>query len=57
MLSCILQRNKNVGLILHAPSYISVSEKVARIVMTNYARNWNSSELASEVLMSKKKDV
>ncbi|EBT3406738.1 helix-turn-helix domain-containing protein [Escherichia coli] len=52
LLSCILQRNKNVGLILHAPSYISVSEKVARVVMTNYARNWSIPELASAVLMS-----
>lgn len=52
LLSCILQRNKNVGLILHAPSYISVSEKVARVVMTNYARNWSVPELASAVLMS-----
>lgn len=52
LLSCILQKNKNVGLILHAPSFISVSEKIARIVMANYSRNWNVSELARAVLMS-----
>ncbi|ELG95084.1 hypothetical protein A313_00099 [Escherichia coli KTE147] len=52
LLSCIMQKNKNVGLILHAPSFISVSEKIARIVMANYSRNWNVSELASMVLMS-----
>lgn len=52
LLSCIMQKNKNVGLILHAPSFTSVSERVARIVMTNYSRNWNVSELAGAVLMS-----
>lgn len=52
LLSCILQKNKNVGFILHAPSFISVSEKIARIVMANYSRNWNISELARAVLMS-----
>ncbi|EFB7308592.1 helix-turn-helix transcriptional regulator, partial [Escherichia coli] len=52
LLSCILKKNKNVGLILHAPSFVSVSEKIARIVMANYSRNWSNSELASAVLMS-----
>ncbi|EEU9451548.1 AraC family transcriptional regulator [Escherichia coli] len=52
LLSCIMQKNKNVGLILHAPSFTSISERVARIVMTNYSRNWSVSELAGAVLMS-----
>lgn len=52
LLSSILLEHKNVGLILHTPSAISVSEKVAKIVMTDYSRNWSISELASIVLMS-----
>lgn len=52
LLSCILLNNKKTGLILHATSFISVSERIARIIMTDYSRNWSVSELADMVLMS-----
>ncbi|MCZ8969349.1 AraC family transcriptional regulator, partial [Escherichia albertii] len=52
LLSCILQTSQDVETILHASSVTSVSEKIARIIMSDYSRNWRIADLASAVLMS-----
>lgn len=52
LLSCISQKNEDIYILLHAPFFYSISEMVAKIIMTDYSRKWNISELARLTLMS-----
>lgn len=52
ILSLINSANHNVQSMLLSSSSMTISDKVAKLVMSNYEKNWNNNELASELNMS-----